>query len=108
MAPLTPKPQESGMEKIYTEKAESEKWTTIPACALNTLNMFGTGPFITIPFLFAATSPPGPQAMIGYALAALCCICDSFIWGELGAMYPQKYDFVFVVNCMKLLLNHIA
>lgn len=83
------KPTLSGLQPSGL-KSEEDKWTMIPACALNTLNMFGTGPFITIPFLIAATNPPGPQAMIGYALAAVCCVCDSFIWGELGSMFPHS------------------
>jgi len=54
------------------------------------MNMFGTGPFITVPFLFAATIPAGPQALIGYGLAAVFCIADSTIWGELSSMMPYS------------------
>ena len=42
---------------------ESEKWTFAQACALNTLNMFGTGPFVTIPLVMAAGGLPGPQVV---------------------------------------------
>eukprot|EP00951_Prasinocladus_malaysianus_P021126 scaffold174296_cov47-Prasinocladus_malaysianus.AAC.2 len=65
---------------------EAEKLNFWQAVGINTLNMFGTGPFITVPFLFAATVPAGPQALIGYALAAVFCICDSTVWGELSSM----------------------
>lgn len=72
------------------DDVEAEKLTLFEACAINTLNMFGTGPFITIPFLIAAAPhTPGPHALIGYALAAFACIMDSFIWAELGALWPQ-------------------
>lgn len=40
---------------------ESHKLGLWQAVAINTLNMFGTGPFITIPYLFSATNPAGPQ-----------------------------------------------
>lgn len=50
--------------------------------------MFGTGPFITLPFLIASVTPEGPHALIGYALAAIFCFCDSFVWAELGAIWP--------------------
>lgn len=69
---------------------ESHKLNMTQACALNTLNMFGTGPFITIPFLIAATDPPGPQALIGYAMAAIVCVADAYVWGELGSLFPRS------------------
>jgi amino acid transporter len=52
--------------------------------------MFGTGPFISIPLCLAATNPAGPQAMIGYAIAALGCAMDSLVWGELGSRWPES------------------
>eukprot|EP00494_Astrolonche_serrata_P030096 UN30363 len=54
------------------------------------MNMFGTGPFITIPFVVAATEPPGPQALIGYAVAAFACMNDSLVWSELGSIWPDS------------------
>ena len=45
------------------EQSPEEKYSFLQACALNTMMMFGTGPYISIPFCLAATSPPGPQAI---------------------------------------------
>jgi len=89
---------EDVLEKQYKHEEEEEddadyeekKLSLYAACGLNTMNMFGTGPFITIPFVVAATDPPGPQALIGYALAAFACMNDSLIWAELGSMWPHS------------------
>lgn len=70
------------------QRSEESKFSCFQACALNTMNMFGTGPLITIPYCIAAVTPYGPYCMIGYALAVLACMCDSLIWGELGSMWP--------------------
>ncbi len=56
------------------------------ATALNVANMVGIGPFITIP-MFIATMQ-GPQAMIGWVVAALLVLCDGLVWSELGAAMP--------------------
>lgn len=56
------------------------------AIALNVSNMVGIGPFVTIP-LFLATMG-GPQAMIGWLVAAVLVICDGLVWSELGAALP--------------------
>ena len=69
------------------------------ACAFNTLMMFGTGPFISIPFCLAATIPPGPQAMVGYFVAAAGCLADSFIWGELGSRFPFSGGSYIYLRC---------
>mmetsp|Transcript_1838 Transcript_1838/g.2880 ORF Transcript_1838/g.2880 Transcript_1838/m.2880 type:complete len:574 (+) Transcript_1838:177-1898(+) len=94
-APLHIMDKEGGGEDISESASEhssddAHKLNMTQACALNTLNMFGTGPFITIPFLIAATDPPGPQALIGYAMAAIVCINDAYVWGELGSLYPNS------------------
>ena len=47
---------------------------------LNMLNMFGTGPFITLPFLLDSVTPAGPHALIGYACAAALCFVDSMVY----------------------------
>merc|ERR1719216_801310 len=83
---------EADSEASYEEDSEYEhlKLNLYQACGLNTMNMFGTGPFITIPFVVAAADPPGPQALIGYALAAFACMNDSLVWSELGSMWPDS------------------
>eukprot|EP01062_Namystynia_karyoxenos_P046312 TRINITY_DN34659_c0_g1_i1.p1 TRINITY_DN34659_c0_g1~~TRINITY_DN34659_c0_g1_i1.p1 ORF type:complete len:705 (+),score=203.79 TRINITY_DN34659_c0_g1_i1:85-2199(+) len=71
-------------------EAPERKFSLFEACALNTLNMFGTGPFVSLPFLIASTVPAGPQALVGYVLAAVTCLLDSLVWAELGALYPHS------------------
>jgi len=62
--------------------------------------MFGTGPFISIPFCLAATNPAGPHALIGYSIAAAGCMCDSLIWGELGSRFPESGgSYVYLRDC---------
>eukprot|EP00397_Hematodinium_sp_SG-2012_P018815 GEMP01019294.1.p1 GENE.GEMP01019294.1~~GEMP01019294.1.p1 ORF type:complete len:525 (+),score=89.34 GEMP01019294.1:45-1619(+) len=68
--------------------AKEKKYTLFQAVALNTLNMFGTGPFITIPLVLASTHPSGPHALIGYFITAIGCCLDSCIWAELGSRWP--------------------
>lgn len=54
------------------------------------MNMFGTGPFITIPYCLASVTPMGTHALIGYGVALVACMMDSLIWAELGSMYPMN------------------
>jgi amino acid transporter len=56
------------------------------ATALNIANMIGIGPFITIPLFLKSMG--GPQAMIGWVIAAVLVICDGLVWSELGAALP--------------------
>jgi amino acid transporter len=60
----------------------------VQATALNMSNMIGIGPFITIPLLMSAMG--GPQAMLGWLIAALIVIPDGMIWSELGAAMPDS------------------
>lgn len=76
--------------KASLTSEERHKYTLMQAVGFNTMNMFGTGPLITIPYCINAVSPKGPQAMVGYALAVIACICDSCIWSELATMWPQS------------------
>ncbi len=57
------------------------------ATALNMIDMIGVGPFITIPLIIAAMG--GPQAMIGWIVGALICLCDGLVWAEFGAAMPH-------------------
>ena len=54
----------------------------------NVLNMVGVGPFLTIPLALSAMG--GPQAMIGWVLGALLCLCDGMVWAELGSAMPSS------------------
>lgn len=58
------------------------------AIAANVLNMVGVGPFLTIPLAIAAMG--GPQAMVGWVLGALLCLCDGMVWAELGSAMPNS------------------
>src|SRR5262245_50838600 len=56
------------------------------ATSLNMAMMVGVGPFITIP-LFVRTMH-GPQAMLGWIIAALVAMADGLVWSELAAAFP--------------------
>ena len=58
----------------------------VQATSLNVANMVGVGPFITIPLFVAAMG--GPQALIGWIVAAVLVLCDGLVWSELGAAMP--------------------
>src|SRR4051812_13549265 len=58
----------------------------LQATSLNIANMVGIGPFITIPLFIAAMG--GPQAMVGWVMAAALVLCDGLVWSELGAALP--------------------
>lgn len=58
------------------------------AMSTNILNMVGIGPFLTIPLALAAMG--GPQAMLGWVLGAILCLCDGLVWAELGSALPRS------------------
>lgn len=58
------------------------------AISANVLNMVGVGPFLTIPLALSAMG--GPQAMAGWVLGALLCLCDGMVWAELGSALPNS------------------
>jgi APA family basic amino acid/polyamine antiporter len=71
------------------ESPQLIKGLTLPgAIALNTIDMIGVGPFITIPLIVSAMG--GPQAMLGWILGALLAMCDGLVWAELGAAFPSS------------------
>jgi len=78
------------VKKDEVEDEEKNKLTFLQACGLNTMNMFGTGPLITIPYCVASVDPMGPHAVWGYGVACIACICDSLVWGEIGSMWPES------------------
>ena len=58
------------------------------------------GPFITIPLVLSAGAVAGPQNLIGYGLAALLCIGDSYVWGELAKQMPVNGGtYVYLRTC---------
>lgn len=58
------------------------------AISANVLNMVGVGPFLTIPLAISAMG--GPQAMVGWILGAVLCLCDGLVWAELGSAMPNS------------------
>lgn len=58
------------------------------AMSANILNMVGVGPFLTIPLAIAAMG--GPQAMLGWIVGAVLCLCDGLVWAELGSALPRS------------------
>src|SRR5262245_65147770 len=58
----------------------------VQATSLNVANMVGVGPFITIPLFVASMG--GPQALVGWIVAAVLVVCDGLVWSELGAALP--------------------
>jgi amino acid transporter len=58
------------------------------AVSANVLNMVGVGPFLTIPLALAAMG--GPQAMLGWIVGAVLCLCDGLVWAELGSALPYS------------------
>jgi len=84
----TPSAREPEIKK--KEGEEEGKLTFLQACGLNTMNMFGTGPLITIPYCVAAVDPMGPHAIWGYGVACIACMCDALVWGEIGSMWPES------------------
>jgi amino acid transporter len=70
----------------------------VQATSLNVANMVGIGPFITIPAFLATMN--GPQALLGWILAAVLVLCDGLVWSELGAAIPGSggtYHFLRVI-----------
>jgi fructoselysine transporter len=65
------------------------------AVAINTIDMVGIGPFITIPFIIGAMN--GPQCIVAWVLGAVLSFADGSVWAELGAKWPQaggSYSFL--------------
>lgn len=65
------------------------------AIAINTIDMVGIGPFITIPFIIGAMN--GPQCVLAWVLGAVLSFADGSVWAELGAKWPEaggSYNFL--------------
>ena len=62
---------------------------------MNSIDMVGIGPFITIPFVIGAMN--GPQCIIAWVLGAVLSFSDGAVWSELGAKWPEaggSYKFL--------------
>jgi amino acid transporter len=57
------------------------------ATVLNMIDMVGIGPFITLPVILIAF--PGRFSLIPWIIGAIVSLADGFVWGELGAAWPE-------------------
>jgi amino acid transporter len=65
------------------------------ATAVNITQVVGAGVFATIPLILKDL--PGPYALLAWLVAGVLILCDSMIWGELGAALPAaggSYHFL--------------
>jgi APA family basic amino acid/polyamine antiporter len=65
------------------------------ATAVNITQIVGAGVFATIPLILGVL--PGPYALLAWLVAGALILCDSLIWGELGAALPAaggSYHFL--------------
>ncbi|MCX6198839.1 MAG: APC family permease [Bacteroidetes bacterium] len=65
------------------------------AVAINTIDMVGIGPFITIPFIIGAMN--GPSCIFAWVLGAVLSFADGCVWSELGAKWSEaggSYQFL--------------
>jgi amino acid transporter len=65
------------------------------ATAVNITQIVGAGVFATIPLILGVL--PGPYALLAWLVAGVLILCDSMIWGELGAALPAaggSYHFL--------------
>lgn len=57
------------------------------ATILNMIDMVGIGPFITLPVILIAF--PGKFSLLPWIVGAIVSLADGFVWGELGAAWPE-------------------
>ncbi|HWB62758.1 MAG TPA: amino acid permease [Chitinophagales bacterium] len=57
------------------------------AVAVNTIDMVGIGPFVTLSFIMGAMS--GPLCLLAWLMGALLAFADGAVWAELGAKWPE-------------------
>ena len=70
----------------------------LQATALNITMIVGAGVFVTVPLMLKEF--PGPYALLGWLAAAAVMICDSLIWGELGAALPGSGGtYLYLLEC---------
>src|SRR5262245_10590330 len=65
------------------------------ATAINITQIVGAGVFATIPLILGVL--PGAYALLAWLVAGVLILCDSLIWGELGAALPSaggSYHFL--------------
>lgn len=57
------------------------------AVAINTTDMVGIGPFVTLPFIMGAMQ--GPVSILAWLFGAVLAFADGSVWAELGAKWPE-------------------
>ncbi len=89
---IRPSDNNSSEQQSWTAMAHSDQPGLIrgvslgSATLLNTIDMIGVGPFITMPLMIGTMH--GPQAMLGWIFGALFAVFDGLVWAELGAAMP--------------------
>ncbi len=86
MSTLPPQDQPTSSGQSPREPELARGIGLLQATSLNVANMVGVGPFITIPLFVASMG--GPQALVGWVVAAILVLCDGLVWSELGAALP--------------------
>ncbi len=67
------------------------------AVAINTIDMVGIGPFVTLSFIMGALQ--GPACLLAWLLGALLAFADGAVWAELGAKWPEAGgSYIFLQN----------
>ena len=70
----------------------------LQATALNITMIVGAGVFVTVPLMLKEF--PGPYGVLGWLAAAAVMLCDSLIWGELGAALPGSGGtYLYLLEC---------
>ncbi|CAN5269649.1 APC family permease [soil metagenome] len=76
----------------------SRHFGLLQATALNVTMIVGAGVFITIPIMLGQL--PGPYVILGWVVAGAVMLCDSLIWGELGAALPGSGgSYLYLLEC---------
>jgi len=89
------------------EKKLERSLSLLHAVASNMATMVGIGPFITIPLIVSTMG--GPQAMLGWLVAAIIAISDGQIWAELSTTLPgEGGSYVYLREAYKKYLGKLV
>jgi amino acid transporter len=76
----------------------SRHFGLLQATALNVTMIVGAGVFVTVPLMLGQL--PGPYVLLGWLVAGTVMLCDSLIWGELGAALPGSGgSYLYLLEC---------
>ena len=76
----------------------SRHFGLLQATALNVTMIVGAGVFVTVPLMLREL--PAPYVILGWLAAGVVMLCDSLIWGELGAALPGSGgSYLYLLEC---------